>query len=225
MKIKVSDFLNKKAAAKALSFEVLPPLKGNGTAQLFRTIDRLREFDPNYINITTHNSEFVYRQLDNGQYERDRIRRRPGTIAIAAAIQQRYGIPVIPHIICSGATVESTEYELLDLQFLGIQNLLLLRGDKAHDERMFTPTPNGHAHTTDLIEEPEGPPHLQRLSQSAHAELDGGSLAHVDEVAIVQGDRHHGNDVLERAVGVTQDGRNRVFCSKRRKRLKASPLA
>lgn len=88
--MKVSDFLNKKAAAKALSFEVLPPLKGNGTAQLFRTIDRLREFDPNYINITTHNSEFVYRQLDNGQYERDRIRRRPGTIAIAAAIQQRY---------------------------------------------------------------------------------------------------------------------------------------
>ena len=144
--MKVSDFLNKKAAAKALSFEVLPPLKGNGTAQLFRTIDRLREFCPNYINITTHNSEFVYRQLDNGQYERDRIRRRPGTIAIAAAIQQRYGIPVIPHIICSGATIESIEYELLDLQFLGIQNLLLLRGDKARDEQLFTPTPNGHTH-------------------------------------------------------------------------------
>ena len=84
MKMKVSDFLNKKAAAKALSFEVLPPLKDNDTTQLFHTIDRLREFDPNYINITTHNSEFVYRQLDNGQYERDRIRRRPGTIAIAA---------------------------------------------------------------------------------------------------------------------------------------------
>ena len=153
IKMKVSDFLNKKAAAKAISFEVLPPLKGNGTAQLFRTIDRLREFCPNYINITTHNSEFVYRQLDNGQYERDRIRRRPGTIAIAAAIQQRYGIPVIPHIICSGATIESIEYELLDLQFLGIQNLLLLRGDKARDEQLFTPTPNGHTHTTDLIEQ------------------------------------------------------------------------
>ncbi len=95
--MKVSDFLNKKVATKGLSFEVLPPLKGNGTAQLFRTIDKLREFNPNYINITTHNSEFVYRELDNGQYERDRIRRRPGTIAIAAAIQQRYGIPVIPH--------------------------------------------------------------------------------------------------------------------------------
>ena len=140
--MKVSDFLNKKVATKGLSFEVLPPLKGNGTAQLFRTIDKLREFNPNYINITTHNSEFVYRELDNGQYERDRIRRRPGTIAIAAAIQ---------HVICSGATVESIEYELLDLQFLGIQNLLLLRGDKARDERMFTPTANGHAHTTDLI--------------------------------------------------------------------------
>ena len=93
--MKVSDFLNKKVATKGLSFEVLPPLKGNGTAQLFRTIDKVREFNPNYINITTHNSEFVYRELENGQYERDRIRRRPGTIAIAAAIQQRYGIPVI----------------------------------------------------------------------------------------------------------------------------------
>ena len=86
--MKVSDFLNKKVATKGLSFEVLPPLKGNGTAQLFRTIDKLREFNPNYINITTHNSEFVYRELENGQYERDRIRRRPGTIAIAAAIQR-----------------------------------------------------------------------------------------------------------------------------------------
>jgi len=173
IKMKVSDFLNKKAAAKAISFEVLPPLKGNGTAQLFRTIDRLREFCPNYINITTHNSEYVYRQLDNGQYERDRIRRRPGTIAIAAAIQQRYAIPVIPHIICSGATIESIEYELLDLQFLGIQNLLLLRGDKARDDRMFTPTPNGHAHTTDLIEQ------VNRFNEGFFA--DGTAMKHPGE--------------------------------------------
>ena len=82
-----------------------------------------------------------------------RIRRRPGTVAIAAAIQQKYGIPVIPHVICSGATIEHIEYELLDLQFLGIENLLLLRGDKAKDDRVFTPVTGGHAHTTDLIEQ------------------------------------------------------------------------
>ena len=134
-----------------LSFEVLPPLKGNGTDALYHTIDILKEFDPLHINITTHHSEYVYTELPNGLLERHRVRRRPGTIAIAAAIQRKFGIPVIPHIICSGTTVEATEYELLDLQFLGISRLLLLRGDKAADEKRFSPTAGGHSHTTDLI--------------------------------------------------------------------------
>lgn len=149
--MKVSDFINNTPQGKNFSLEVLPPLKGNGTASLFSTLNRLCEYGPKYINITTHNCEYVYRELENGQFERDRIRRRPGTIAIAAALQNKYGIPVIPHVICSGSTVESIEYELLDLQFLGISNLLLLRGDKAKDDRVFTPTPGGHAHTTDLM--------------------------------------------------------------------------
>ena len=147
----VTEFIHKKIAEKRFSFEVLPPLKGTGTDKLFADIDRLAELDPAFINITTHHSEFVYRELPNGQYERLRLRRRPGTIAIAAAIQQRYRIPVQPHVICSGATVEDIEYELLDLQFLGIHDLLLLRGDKAKEDSRFTPTPGGHAHTTDLI--------------------------------------------------------------------------
>ena len=138
---------------KRFSFEVLPPLKGNGTSNLFSTIDKLKDYAPLFINITTHHSEYVYTELDNGQYERKRIRRRPGTVAIAAAIQQKYDIPVIPHVICSGATIEDIEYELIDLQFLGINNLLLLRGDKAKDDRMFTPTKGGLAHTTELIEQ------------------------------------------------------------------------
>jgi len=138
---------------RRFSFEVLPPLKGNGTEGLFRTIDRLKDRNPSFINITTHHSEYVYRPLDNGQFERLRVRRRPGTIAIAAAIQSRYNIPVIPHVICSGATVEDIEYELLDLQFLGINNLLLLRGDKAKDDRVFVPTAGGHTHTTELIKQ------------------------------------------------------------------------
>ena len=149
--MKVSDFINNAPQGKNFSLEVLPPLKGNGTASLFSTLNRLCEYGPKYINITTHNCEYVYRELENGQFERDRIRRRPGTIAIAAALQNKYSIPVIPHVICSGSTVESIEYELLDLQFLGISNLLLLRGDKAKDDRVFTPTPGGHAHTTDLM--------------------------------------------------------------------------
>lgn len=136
---------------RGFSFEVLPPLKGTGTGSLFSTIEKLREFGPAFINITTHHSEYVYRETGDGLYERRRIRRRPGTVAVAAAIQNRFGIPVIPHVICSGATIEDIEYELLDLQFLGIENLLLLRGDKAKEDRNFIPTKNGHAHTTDLI--------------------------------------------------------------------------
>lgn len=147
----VAELIGKDREQKHFSFEVLPPLKGTGTERLFATIDKLQPFDPLFINITTHHSEFVYKQMENGLLERSRIRRRPGTIAIAAAIQNKYGIPVMPHVICSGATVEDIEYELLDLQFLGISNLLLLRGDKAREDRHFTPTEGGHEHTTDLI--------------------------------------------------------------------------
>lgn len=147
----VTEIINKHTRDRQFSFEVLPPLKGTGTDKLFADIDKLAELKPAFINITTHHSEFVYRELPGGQFERLRVRRRPGTIAIAAAIQQRYQIPVQPHVICSGATVEDIEYELIDLQFLGIHDLLLLRGDKAKEDSRFTPTPGGHAHTTDLI--------------------------------------------------------------------------
>lgn len=147
----VIDLINNNQGKRHFSFEVLPPLKGTGTEKLFSTIDKLKDLNPLFINITTHHSEFVYKQLDNGLLQRQRIRRRPGTIAIAAAIQNKYNIPVQPHVICSGATVEDIEYELLDLQFLGIKNLLLLRGDKAKEDTRFIATPGGHEHTTDLI--------------------------------------------------------------------------
>lgn len=150
--MKVIDLINDKST-KPFSFEVLPPLKGNGTEQLFKTIDSLREFEPRYINITTHRSEYVYKDLGNGLMQRQRVRRRPGTIAIAAAIQQRYGIPVVPHIVCSGHTREELEYMLLDLQFLGISDLLVLRGDKAKEESRFEPTGDGPSHATELIEQ------------------------------------------------------------------------
>ncbi|MBF0991260.1 MAG: methylenetetrahydrofolate reductase, partial [Atopobium sp.] len=147
----ITEVLNNNDGRRKFSIEVLPPLKGSGTEVLFRNIDKINQFGPQYINITTHHSEYVYRELENGQFERQRVRRRPGTIAIAAAIQQRYHVPVIPHLICSGATREEIEYELIDLQFLNINNVLLLRGDKARDDRMFTATQGGYSHTTELI--------------------------------------------------------------------------
>jgi len=149
----VTEFINQHKRQRQFSFEVLPPLKGTGTSKLFADIDKLAALEPAFINITTHHSEYVYRELADGRFERSRVRRRPGTIAIAAAIQQRYQIPVQPHVICSGATIEDIEYELLDLQFLGIHDLLLLRGDKAKEDSRFTPTPGGHAHTTELIQQ------------------------------------------------------------------------
>ena len=115
--MKVIDLLSNHQGTAAFSIEVLPPLKGNGTETLFKQIDKMSAFGSQYINITTHHSEYVYRELPNGQFERRRVRRRPGTIAIAAAIQKRYDTPVIPHVICSGATREDIEYELIDMQF------------------------------------------------------------------------------------------------------------
>lgn len=137
----------------AFSFEVLPPLKGTGTEKLFRTIEQLKEFSPAYINITTHRSEYIYKEVGGGLAQRQRIRRRPGTVAIAAAIQQRYGIHVVPHVLCSGFTREDIEYMLIDLQFLGISDLLLLRGDKARDASSFQPTGDGYSHATELMEQ------------------------------------------------------------------------
>ena len=160
----VTNFINKDQRSRQFSFEVLPPLKGTGTDKLFADIDKLAILEPAFINITTHHSEYVYRELPDGRFERSRVRRRPGTIACAAAIQQRYHIPVQPHVICSGATVEDIEYELLDLQFLGIHDLLLLRGDKAKEDSRFTPTPGGHAHTTDLIRQ------VQRFNEGFFAD-------------------------------------------------------
>lgn len=147
----VAHLIHEQQRERQFSFEVLPPLKGTGTERLFSDIEKLCELHPAFINITTHHSEYVYKELSDGRFERQRLRRRPGTIAVAAAIQKKFGVTVQPHIICSGATIEDIEYELLDLQFLGITDLLLLRGDKAKDDRVFTPTPSGHAHTTDLI--------------------------------------------------------------------------
>lgn len=146
--MKITEIIQSKE--RGFSIEVLPPLKGRGIGQLFANIDRLLDYGPSYINITTHRSEMVYRPSADGLYQRVSQRSRPGTVAVAAAIQQRYQIPAVPHIICSGYSKLETEYALIDLNFLGITNLLILRGDKAGHESRFTPNPSGHAHASDL---------------------------------------------------------------------------
>lgn len=126
--MKVSELI-RKAEKTAFSFELLPPLKGNSIMQVFKSIDRLKEFDPKYINITTHHSENTYKEDEDGVFRKINVRKRPGTVAIAAAIQNKYGIKAVPHIISQGFSKEETEYALIDLSFLGVTDLLLLRGD------------------------------------------------------------------------------------------------
>jgi methylenetetrahydrofolate reductase (NADPH) len=131
------------------SFELLPPLKGNSITRIYHIIDALIAFDPKYINITSHHSEYVDKVEADGTIRKIHLRRRPGSVAIASAIQNRYGITAVPHLICKGFTREETEYALIDLNFLGVHDLLLLRGDEKKlpetvDKTLY------HDHATDL---------------------------------------------------------------------------
>jgi len=150
--MKVSDIINQ-SGKTVFSFELLPPLKGQNADKLYRTIEDLLEFDPKYINITTHRDEMEYRTLPNGLHERRTIRKRPGTVAIAASIQYKYGVPVVPHVVCGGFTKEETENMLIDLNFMGVKNVLALRGDKLKSENIFKPEPEGHAYASDLVKQ------------------------------------------------------------------------
>jgi methylenetetrahydrofolate reductase (NADPH) len=147
--MKVIELINSNKST-AFSFEILPPLKGNSIDLVYKTIDLLRPFDPKYINITTHRSEIVYRETGPNLFQQVSERHRPGTVAIAAAIQNKYKINVVPHVLCSGFSKSETEYVLLDLQFLGIHDILVLRGDKAKHDKAFNPTSDGHAHAIEL---------------------------------------------------------------------------
>ncbi len=150
--MKVIDIIQQ-SEKTVFSFELLPPLKGQKADKLYRTIDELIEYNPQYINITTHRDEIEFRELPDGLMQRKIVRKRPGTVAIAAAIQNAYNIPVVPHVVCGGFTKEETENMLLDLNFLGINNVLALRGDGLKSESFFNPEQNGHSHAKDLVEQ------------------------------------------------------------------------
>ncbi len=135
------------------SFEILPPVKGNSIDEIYRNIDPLMDFNPLNINITYHQQEVVYKKVDDRLLEKKIIRKRPGTVAISAAIKYKYKVTVVPHLICGGFTKEDTEDALIDLHFLGMHNILALRGDPPKGEKRFIPEEGGHKHAVDLVKQ------------------------------------------------------------------------
>ncbi len=149
--MKVVDYL-KNTKKTLFSFEILPPLKGKDINLIYEVIDPLMEFNPQYLNITYHREETVYKRHKSGLLEKKTVHKRPGTVAIAAAVKYKYqNVQVVPHLICGGFTKEETENALIDLHFLGIRNLLVLRGDALATEKTFIPEENGHSYAVDLI--------------------------------------------------------------------------
>jgi len=148
--MKVTDHI-KKAKETLFSFEILPPLKGKNVQSIFDGIDPLMEFKPKFVNVTYHREEYVYKERENGLLEKIAIRKRPGTVGICAAIMNKYQVDAVPHLICGGFSKEETENALIDLQFLGIDNVLALRGDSIKTESSFRPHKDGHQYAVDLI--------------------------------------------------------------------------
>ena len=151
--MKVIDHLKNAAGKTLFSFEILPPLKGTSIQAIYEGIDPLMEFDPKFINVTYHREEYVYKTRENGLLEKVSIRKRPGTVGICAAIINKYKVDTVPHLICGGFSKEETENALIDLHFLGIDNVLALRGDAIKTETSFRPHHDGHQYARQLVEQ------------------------------------------------------------------------
>ena len=143
----------KKAEGTLVTFELLPPLKGHSIEKVSSTMDNLIEFSPSYINYTSHRNETIYRERPDGLLEKRVVRKRPGTFALAAAVKYKYNIPVVPHVLCGGFTKEETENVLIEMNFLGINDVLALRGDPSMGSRTFIPEKDGHSHTWELVKQ------------------------------------------------------------------------
>lgn len=150
--MKVTEHIAK-AKKTLFSIEILPPLKGKSIHSIFDGIDPLMEFKPSFVDVTYHREEYVYKKREGGFLEKVSTRKRPGTVGICAAIINRYKVDAVPHIICGGFSKEETENALIDLQFLGIDNVLALRGDSIKSEPSFVPEPNGHHYASDLVKQ------------------------------------------------------------------------
>jgi methylenetetrahydrofolate reductase (NADPH) len=163
--MKVIDHINQ-AKETLVSFEVLPPLKGKNISSLYNHLDPLMEFKPSFINVTYHRSEHIFKKKIDGTFDKVEIRKRPGTVAICAAIMNYYKIDAVPHLICGGFNKRETEDALIDLNFLGIDNVLVLRGDATKNEASFEPEPNGNEYAIDLLKQ------VDRLNNGIYLEED-----------------------------------------------------
>ena len=149
--MKVTEHIAKAKGKTQFTFEILPPLKGQHINALFDSIDDLIEFDPPFIDVTYHREEHVYKDRGNGLLELKVIKKRPGTVGICAAIQGKYKVDAVPHILCGGFSIEDTENFLVDLDYLEIENLVALRGDSVKSETYFTPNKDGHNYANELV--------------------------------------------------------------------------
>ena len=148
--MKVTEHISR-ADKTLFSFEILPPVKGKSIESIFNLLDPLMEFKPSFINVTYHRSEQIFKRKSDGSFDRIDIRKRPGTVGICAALMNHYKVDAVPHLICGGFSNDETENALIDLNFLGIDNLLALRGDQPKHEKYFTAHPNGHNYDIDLV--------------------------------------------------------------------------
>ncbi len=149
--MKVTEHITNANGKTQFTFEILPPLKGQTIQSIFDSIDPLMEFQPPFIDVTYHREEYVYKELQGGLLQKQVVRKRPGTVGICAAIQNKYDVDAIPHILCGGFTKEDTENFLIDLGFLGIDNVMALRGDAVKSETYFSPDKEGHSYANELV--------------------------------------------------------------------------
>ena len=149
--MKVTEHIQNANGKPLFSFEILPPLKGQNIQSIFDSIDPLMEFNPPFIDVTYHREEYEFKELANGLLQKKVVKKRPGTVGICAGIQNKYEVDAIPHILCGGFTKEDTENLLIDLDFLGIDNVVALRGDAVKSEIYFKPEKEGHAYASELV--------------------------------------------------------------------------
>src|SRR5690606_2726760 len=148
--MKVTDHIKNAKGKTLFSFEVIPPVKGRSIQELYDNIDPLMEFNPPFIDVTTSREEYIY--IDKGGLlEKKMTRMRPGTIGICASISHKYKVDTVPHVLCGGFTKEETEYLLVDCHYLGIENVMALRGDAMKDEKYFVPAKGGHCYASELV--------------------------------------------------------------------------
>ncbi len=151
--MKVTEHIKRAKGKTLFSFEVIPPKKGNNIEELYKNIDPLMEFNPPFIDVTTSREEFYYIEHPNGLFEKRITRMRPGTVGICAAIQHKYKVDTVPHVLCGGFSREETEYLLVDCYYLGIHNVMALRGDAMKEQRYFEPTRGGHTYASQLVKQ------------------------------------------------------------------------